>query len=262
MKRDPETFEIFHARSAPRVLLAGVCGALIGAIVFGFCAGIALGISQLYLVGNPLGILLWPIVGAIFAVVLYCAFALISFWIGFVFSHFTGHTMDLRVLAVLEASATVYLPFAYFMFVSVDRAPGSSFSYSLENVLLVLAFLLPAMTLVSIGAWSWADVQLEKSFMPNAPSTRRFGLQKLFGATFLLATLLFLSQFFNISILLWVGYVVLLVPVSLLTAFFVWALRFWPQSLRWKAASDVLEERSTAHGEAIEKLEKPENEGA
>lgn len=115
MKRDPETFEIFHARSAPRVLLAGVCGALIGAMVFGFCAGIALGISQLYLIGNPLGILLWPIVGAIFAVVLYCAFALISFWIGFVFSHFTGHTMDLRALAVLEASATVYLPFAYFM---------------------------------------------------------------------------------------------------------------------------------------------------
>ena len=259
MKRDPETYELFPADSEARALLAGLCGALIGAAAFGFCAGVHFGIYDLRLLGDPFRILVLPFVCAFFAFVLYCAVAPIFFLIGFVFSHLTGHAMDLRALAVLKASATVYVPFSYYVFGWSNRPTASSFSNLSEHILTTFLFLVPAMTFVSIGAWIWADGQVKKSLLGTTPLQGRFQLRTLFGATFLLALLLFLNQLAKINIMFWIDYLVLLMPVSLLTALIVWVRRSWPQRLHRKTGSDSPKERSETHREAFENHVKSDN---
>ena len=243
MKRDPETYEMFPPGEESWVLSFGLYGALLGVVAFGFSCGVFLGALDWWSRGIPNTLLIAPPLGVIFAIVFYLVFGSIFYLIGFIISHVSGHTIDLRVLAVLTACSTVYVPFALPAFAGRSVLGSRILERPPVEVLWFAVPLFLAMSFVASGAWIGADRRFQEFLAEHKRLSRRFELKNLFGATFVLALLLFLSGVTKLSIVFWIGFVVLMVPVSLVTVVVVWSQRFWPQRFRARTVRESASDR-------------------
>ena len=223
MKPNPQQFSFPPLNDESQIMPQGFFGATLGLLVYIFLA-IACRTAFEFTRHGTLevlmrGPLLVMFVGGYFFIV-----GIFNHWVFLLIDDLTGKVIDLRVMSVVAPCSLVY---STVMFIHLNSGYyPAGFDLRVVPVLGLIFVLFFPLVFVSVGAWIRADKRYRQC-KTITRRVRRFELKYIFGVTLALAVLLYLSKLVGLSILFWIGFPTVMVPVSIVAAGVVWFFNLW-----------------------------------
>ena len=226
MKPNPQQFSFPPLHDESQIMPQGFYGALFGLAFYAFlitaCFDMAACFQRGIRIGSLLIFFLHPFFVVLFVGGYFFIVGIFNHWVFLLIDDLTGKVIDLRVMSVV---APCWLVYGTIMFIPLNFGYYYSAGFDLRAVPIsgVIFFLFFPLVFVSVGAWIMADKRYRQC-KTITPRVRRFELKYIFGVTLALAVLLYLSKLVGLSILFWIGFPTVMVPVSLTATVVVWIL--------------------------------------
>ena len=223
MKSNPQQFSFPPLHDESQIMPQGFYGAFLALVAYVFLITACFAIALYLRHGMRISALLLLSMNLVFVVLLVGGYFFIvgifNHWVFLLIDDLTGKVIDLRVMSVVAPCSLVYTTVVFF-YVNFGYHPAG---FDLREVPIsgVIFFLFFPLVFVSVGAWIKADKRYRQC-KTITPRVGRFELKYIFGATLVFAVLLSLSKLAGFSILFWIGFPLVMVPVSLTAAVVVW----------------------------------------
>jgi len=225
MKSNPQQFSFPPLHDESQIMPQGFYGALFGLVAYSFLITASFDVAMYFLHGTRIGdlilFLFHPFATVLFVGGYFFTVGIINHWVFLLIDDLTGKSIDLRVMSVLAPCSLVYTTVVFF-YVNSGYYPAG-FDLRAVPISGLIFFLFLPLVFVSVGAWMRADKRYRQC-KTISPRVGRFELKYIFGATLAFAVLLSLSKLAGLSILFWIGFSLIMVPVSVITVVVVWIL--------------------------------------